>query len=61
VMPTGGVDLSTAKSFLDAGACCLGIGSSLVDPKAVASGDFTRIRDLATQYISIVRRSRGLA
>ena len=61
VMPTGGVDLSIAKSFLDAGACCLGIGSSLVDPKAIASGDFTRIRDLAAQYISIVRRSRGLA
>src|SRR3954454_22626109 len=26
VMPTGGVDLNTAESFLKAGACCLGVG-----------------------------------
>jgi 2-dehydro-3-deoxyphosphogluconate aldolase / (4S)-4-hydroxy-2-oxoglutarate aldolase len=59
LMPTGGVDLSTAESFLKAGACCLGVGGSLVDPKAVASGDFNRIRDLAAQFIAIVRSSRG--
>jgi 2-dehydro-3-deoxyphosphogluconate aldolase/(4S)-4-hydroxy-2-oxoglutarate aldolase len=59
VMPTGGVDLDTAESFLKAGACCLGIGGSLVEPKAVAAGDFGRIRDLARQYAAIVRRFRG--
>jgi 2-dehydro-3-deoxyphosphogluconate aldolase/(4S)-4-hydroxy-2-oxoglutarate aldolase len=61
VMPTGGVDLSTAENFLKAGACCLGVGGSLVEPKAVATGDFTRIRDLAAQYAAIVRRFRGQA
>src|SRR5262245_9932061 len=30
LMPTGGVDLTTAASFLKAGACCLGVGSQLV-------------------------------
>ncbi len=59
VMPTGGVDLDTAESFLKAGACCLGIGGSLVEPKAVAAGDFARIGDLASQYAAIVRRFRG--
>jgi 2-dehydro-3-deoxyphosphogluconate aldolase/(4S)-4-hydroxy-2-oxoglutarate aldolase len=62
LMPTGGVDLSTAEAFLKAGACCLGVGSSLVDPKAVASGDFGRLRDLAGQYAAIVsgfRRPAG--
>ena len=59
LMPTGGVDLNTAEAFLKAGACCLGVGSSLVDPKAVASGDFDRIRDLAAQYMAIVRKFRG--
>ncbi len=59
LMPTGGVDLNTALSFLQAGACCLGVGSSLVDPRAIAAGDFDRIRDLATQYAAIVRRHRG--
>ena len=37
LMPTGGVDLTTAAEFLKAGACCLGVGSQLVDPKAVAA------------------------
>jgi 2-dehydro-3-deoxyphosphogluconate aldolase/(4S)-4-hydroxy-2-oxoglutarate aldolase len=61
MMPTGGVDLTTAEAFLKAGACCLGVGSQLVDPKAVAAGDFARIRDLASQYAAIVRRFRGQA
>jgi len=59
VMPTGGVDLDTAESFLKAGACCLGIGGSLVEAKAVSTGDFARIGDLARQYVAIVRRFRG--
>lgn len=59
MMPTGGVDLSTAEAFLKAGACCLGVGSSLVEPKAVAEGNFARIRDLARQFREIVRRFRG--
>jgi 2-dehydro-3-deoxyphosphogluconate aldolase/(4S)-4-hydroxy-2-oxoglutarate aldolase len=59
LMPTGGVDLSTAENFLNAGACCLGVGSALVEPKAVAASDFGRIRDLAAQFTTIVRRFRG--
>jgi 2-dehydro-3-deoxyphosphogluconate aldolase/(4S)-4-hydroxy-2-oxoglutarate aldolase len=59
LMPTGGVDLNTAEAFLKAGACCLGVGSSLVDPKAVAAGDFDRLRELASQFVSIVERSRA--
>jgi 2-dehydro-3-deoxyphosphogluconate aldolase / (4S)-4-hydroxy-2-oxoglutarate aldolase len=59
LMPTGGVDLQTAESFLKAGACCLGVGGALVDPKAIAAGDFGRIRDLAGQYAAIVRRFRA--
>ncbi|MFM7127915.1 MAG: bifunctional 4-hydroxy-2-oxoglutarate aldolase/2-dehydro-3-deoxy-phosphogluconate aldolase [bacterium] len=59
LMPTGGVDLTTAESFLKAGACCLGVGSSLVEPKAVAAGDFARLESLASQYIEIVRKFRS--
>ena len=59
VMPTGGVDLNTAADFLKAGACCLGVGGQLVDPKAVAAGNFDRIRDLASQYIDLVKKTRG--
>src|SRR5262249_4418554 len=59
VMPTGGVDLTTAAAFLKAGACCLGVGSQLVEPKAVAEGNFDRIRDLARQYVNIVKQARA--
>jgi 2-dehydro-3-deoxyphosphogluconate aldolase/(4S)-4-hydroxy-2-oxoglutarate aldolase len=59
LMPTGGVDLSTAAAFLKAGACCLGVGGQLVEPKAVAERNFDRIRDLARQYVAIVKQVRG--
>ena len=58
LMPTGGVDLTTATDFLKAGACCLGIGGQLVEPKAVAERNFDRIRTLARQYVAIVQQVR---
>ena len=59
LMPTGGVDLSTAADFLRAGACCLGVGSQLVEPRAVHAGNFDRIRDLARQYVAVVKHVRA--
>jgi 2-dehydro-3-deoxyphosphogluconate aldolase / (4S)-4-hydroxy-2-oxoglutarate aldolase len=58
LMPTGGVDLTTAAAFLQAGACCLGVGGQLVEPRAVAERNFDRIRDLARQYVAVVRQAR---
>jgi 2-dehydro-3-deoxyphosphogluconate aldolase/(4S)-4-hydroxy-2-oxoglutarate aldolase len=58
LMPTGGVDLTTAGEFLQAGAVCLGVGGQLVDTKAVAAGDFARITALAKQYVEIVKQHR---
>src|SRR5437763_3603980 len=58
LMPTGGVDLMTAAAFLQAGACCLGIGGQLVDPRAVREGNFNRIHELAKQYVALVRQVR---
>ena len=57
-MPTGGVNLQTAADFLRAGACALGIGGSLVEPKAVANRDLARIESLARQYVEIVKKTR---
>ena len=59
LMPTGGVDLTTAAAFLKAGACCLGVGGQLVEPRAVAEGDFNRIRELARQYVAVVKQARA--
>lgn len=59
LMPTGGVDLNTAADFLKAGACCLGVGGQLVESKAIAEKNFGRIRDLAKQYVEVVKKARG--
>jgi len=58
LMPTGGVNLDTAADFLRAGACALGVGSALVEKKAIAAGDFNRIESLAQQFVEIVRNTR---
>jgi 2-dehydro-3-deoxyphosphogluconate aldolase/(4S)-4-hydroxy-2-oxoglutarate aldolase len=59
LMPTGGVNLQTAADFLRAGACALGIGASLVEPRAIAERDFGRITSLAKEYVRIVRETRA--
>jgi 2-dehydro-3-deoxyphosphogluconate aldolase/(4S)-4-hydroxy-2-oxoglutarate aldolase len=59
LMPTGGVNLETATEFLRCGACALGVGSSLVDPKVVAAGDLKKIEGLARQYVQIVQEFRS--
>lgn len=58
LMPTGGVDLTNAADYLKAGACCLGVGSQLVDPKLVAAKAFDQLRELAARYVDVVRRAR---
>lgn len=60
LMPTGGVNLETAADFIKAGACALGVGGSLVEPKAIESGDLRRVEQLAREYIGIVQETRAM-
>lgn len=55
LMPTGGVNLETARPFLDAGAVALGAGSSLVSKEAVANGDMAKITELARQFVAVAK------
>jgi len=59
LMPTGGVDLKTGPEFLKAGAVCLGVGSQMIEPKAVSERNMDRIRDLGRQYIEMVKTTRA--
>ena len=59
LLPTGGVDLQTLPDFLKAGACAVGLGSALVEKRAVESADFARIRTLAAQYVELVKATRA--
>jgi 2-dehydro-3-deoxyphosphogluconate aldolase/(4S)-4-hydroxy-2-oxoglutarate aldolase len=58
LLPTGGVNLNTIADFLKAGACAVGLGGALVEPKAVQAGDMARIKSLASQYVEIVKQTR---
>jgi 2-keto-3-deoxy-6-phosphogluconate aldolase len=44
---------------LKAGACAVGLGSALVEAKAIETGNFTRIRDLAGQYVAKLAEFRA--
>jgi 2-dehydro-3-deoxyphosphogluconate aldolase/(4S)-4-hydroxy-2-oxoglutarate aldolase len=59
MIPTGGVSLGNAKEFLEAGAYALGVGSDLVDAKAMAEGKPEVVTETARKYMAIVRAFQG--
>lgn len=62
LVPTGGVSLTTAGDFIRAGAAALGVGTDLVDLKALREGQAAVITERAKQFLQIVREAReGLA
>ena len=58
LVPTGGVNLSTAAEFIQAGAEALGIGGELVSAAALKSGNFGEITEAARQFVTVVREAR---
>ena len=59
LMPTGGVNLGNAAEWINAGATCLGIGSTLTNKKAIAEGDWDFIAGAARKFLEIVRETRA--
>jgi 2-dehydro-3-deoxyphosphogluconate aldolase/(4S)-4-hydroxy-2-oxoglutarate aldolase len=59
LIPTGGVSLETAASFIKAGAAALGVGGDLVDVEAVKSGRGAEVADKARRYLEIVKEARA--
>jgi len=57
-VPTGGVNLETAAEFIKAGASALGVGTALVDKKAVSAGNFAVITERAREFIKIIKEAR---
>ena len=54
LIPTGGISLSTASEFLEAGAFALGVGADLADAKHIAANTSEKITETARQYREIV-------
>ena len=59
LVPTGGVSLATAKDFIAAGAWAIGVGSDLVNTKAIRSGKGESVVAAARSYVAAVREARA--
>ncbi len=59
LIPTGGVTLETAASFLRAGAHALGVGSDLVNLAAVDAGTPETITTTARAYLKVLAQVRA--
>ena len=59
LIPTGGVTVQTAESFLKAGARALGVGSDLVNLTAIDEGKPEIITEAARAYLHVLKTVRG--
>ena len=59
LIPTGGVSLQTAAEFINAGALALGVGSDLVDTKAIRAGQPEKVTNAARAYVVAVQAARA--
>jgi 2-dehydro-3-deoxyphosphogluconate aldolase/(4S)-4-hydroxy-2-oxoglutarate aldolase len=61
IMPTGGVDASeeSISSWIKAGVACLGMGSKLLPPEVIASGDYAQITNKVKDVIELIKMGRG--
>ncbi len=57
LVPTGGVNLQTAKDYLRAGAAALGVGADLVDLQAIRRGEATVVTERTRQFLALVEES----
>jgi 2-dehydro-3-deoxyphosphogluconate aldolase/(4S)-4-hydroxy-2-oxoglutarate aldolase len=58
IIPTGGVTLQTAESFVRAGARALGVGSDLVNLAAIDAGKPETITETARAYLKVLAEAR---
>ena len=59
LMPTGGVTVENAGDWIRAGAVAVGVGTSLLDAKAIEDGHFHVLKTNAERMIANVRAARG--
>ncbi len=54
IMPTGGVTLDNAGDWIKAGACAVGVGSALLDERAIEENNFKKLRDNARRIMESI-------
>jgi 2-dehydro-3-deoxyphosphogluconate aldolase/(4S)-4-hydroxy-2-oxoglutarate aldolase len=58
LMPTGGVTLDNAGEWIKAGAVAVGVGTALLDAKAIEAGNFDVLRRNAERIVANVRKAQ---
>ena len=59
LMPTGGVTLDNAGDWIRAGAVAVGVGTSLLDARAIAAGHYDVLRSNAERIVKNVRAAQA--
>ena len=59
LMPTGGVSLTNAGEWLLAGACAVGVGTALLEKKAIESGDYSGLTENARALCASIAEARA--
>jgi 2-dehydro-3-deoxyphosphogluconate aldolase/(4S)-4-hydroxy-2-oxoglutarate aldolase len=58
LMPTGGVTVENAGEWIAAGAVAVGVGSALLDTKAIDAGNYRALTDRAERIVANVNAAR---
>lgn len=58
LVPTGGIDSTNVKTYFEAGAVAVGVGSAIVDNDAIATNDYETIRENARRMVEAVQDVR---
>lgn len=58
LMPTGGVSLTNAGDWLKAGACAVGVGSALLDKKAIEDENYSVLTQNAKIIIENIQKGK---
>ena len=58
LMPTGGVTLTNAGDWLKAGACAVGVGTALLEKKAIEENNFIKLTENAKLLVKSIAEGR---
>lgn len=58
LMPTGGVTLTNAGEWIKAGACAVGVGTALLDKKAIASESYSVLTENAKVLMDSIKQAQ---
>jgi 2-dehydro-3-deoxyphosphogluconate aldolase / (4S)-4-hydroxy-2-oxoglutarate aldolase len=58
MMPTGGVSLDNVAEFIKNGAVVVGVGSSLLNKKAIEEGRFDILTEIAQKFVEKIRSAQ---